>query len=412
MRSKTRLLLATTVAALWLASPRSASSAEPAVAPVPAPVGAPVTVTVTNPLPAARTSETIAISRAELVKLAPAFDLQKAEVVDAAGHPVLSQLVDLDADGAPDELVFQTDLAAHQQKAFQVRAGKRSLAARADFKVYGRFVRERHDDFAWENDLVAHRVYGPGLETWAKEPLVSSGIDTWVKRVPRLIVNDWYMTDDYHHESGEGADLYSVGKSRGCGGVGIWAGGKLVPSRNFTTSRVLASGPIRLVFELAFAPWEVAKGVRVSETKRVTLDAGTFFNRIESTFTVAGKAPAPLLAGIGIAKHAGSAVEVDAPSVSMRAYEPLKGPNGEASGNLGCAIVLPAGAPVDAHHSDLDYLVVTPVPPGGKLVYQAGTAWSKAGRVPDAAAWGREVQGLAARLAAPVTIALSAAKDK
>ena len=74
-------------------------------------------------------------------------------------------------------------------------------------------MRERHDDFAWENDRVAHRMYGTGLETWKKEPLTSSGIDVWVKRARRLVINDWYMTDDYHRDNGDGADFYSV-KSR------------------------------------------------------------------------------------------------------------------------------------------------------------------------------------------------------
>ena len=101
--------------------------------------------------------------------------------------------------------------------------------------VYGRFVRERFDDFVWENDLVAHRMYGPALETAAKEPLVSSGIDTWVKRAHRLVVNDWFMTGDYHRDQGEGADFYGVGKSRGCGGLGLWAGGKLNVSKNFVS---------------------------------------------------------------------------------------------------------------------------------------------------------------------------------
>ena len=80
-------------------------------------------------------------------------------------------------------------------------------------------MRERHDDFAWENDRVAHRMYGPDLEIWKKEPLTSSGIDVWVKRAKRLVVNDWYMTDDYHRDNGDGADFYSVSKSRGCGGI-------------------------------------------------------------------------------------------------------------------------------------------------------------------------------------------------
>ena len=210
-------------------------------------------------------------------------------MLDARGATVLSELVDDDGDESPDELVFQTDFAPRETKAFKLVSGKRALPAPADFKVYGRFVRERHDDFAWENDRVAHRIYGPGLETYAKDSLTSSGIDVWVKRVPKLIVNEWYMTDDYHQDHGEGADFYSVGKSRGCGGVGIWTGGALVSSRNFTGSRVLANGPVRLVFELTYAPWD-AGGAKVSETKRVTLDAGTAFNRIESTFVAPGDA--------------------------------------------------------------------------------------------------------------------------
>lgn len=33
------------------------------------------------------------------------------------------------------------------------------------FKAYGRFNRERFDDFAWGNDKIAHRTYGKALET-------------------------------------------------------------------------------------------------------------------------------------------------------------------------------------------------------------------------------------------------------
>ncbi len=236
--------------------------------------------------------------------------------------------------------------------------------------------------------------------------MISSGIDTWVKRAHKLVINDWYLTGDYHRDNGDGADFYGVGKSRGCGGLGIWAGGKLVVSRNFTSSRVLANGPIRLVFELRYAPWDVGAGVRVAETKRVTLDAGTAFNRFESTFTGAG--PAKLSAGVGIAKHAGSAVTVDAASASLRVWEPLKGKEGDDNGSLGCAIVLAPGAPLEEHHGDLDYLVVTPVPPGGKLVYHVGSTWDRGSKIRDAAAWGREVQALAARVAAPVKVSVSA----
>jgi hypothetical protein len=365
-------------------------------------------VEVTNSLPAERKRETVALARAEVAQLAPSADFKALVVTDSHGALVLSQLVDSDGDGEPDGLVFQTDLKPHETKAFKLRAGPRPPAARADFKVYGRFVRERLDDFAWENDLVAHRIYGPALETAKKEPLVSSGIDVWVKRVHGLVANDWYMTGDYHRDLGQGADFYAVGKSRGCGGLGIWSGGRLALSRNFAGSRVLASGPIRLVFELSYAPWEIAPGQRVAETKRITLDAGSQWNRIESTFTPSG--PGKLSAGIGIAKHAGNVMTVDAGSASLRVWEPLKGEKGDDNGNLGCAVVLTPGSALEEHPDDLQYLVVTTVPASGTLVYHMGTAWDRGGAVRDAAAWGREVQALAARLGAPLKVALSVPK--
>jgi hypothetical protein len=370
--------------------------------------GVVASVEVVNPLGSERKRETVAVDRKELAQLAPGADFKALVVTDPKGALLLSQLVDSDGDEEPDQLVFQTDLKPNETKIFKLRAGPRTPAARADFKVYGRFVRERADDFAWENDLVAHRVYGAALETAHKEPLVSSGIDVWVKRTHRLLVNDWYITGDYHRDQGEGADFYAVGKSRGCGGLGLWANGRLALSRNFTGSRVLASGPIRLIFELSYAPWEIAPGQRIAETKRFTLDAGSQWNHIESSFTPAG--PGKLSVGIGIAKHPGNAMALDVASSSLRVWEPLKGEKGDDNGNLGCAIVLRPGASLDEHPDDLEYVVVTPVPASGKLVYDMGTAWDRGGAIRDAANWAREVQAQASRSGAPVRATLSVAK--
>ncbi|MEI9950123.1 MAG: DUF4861 family protein [Pseudomonadota bacterium] len=366
-------------------------------------------VTAANPSTFARARETITLSGTELGKLAPGFELKKALVVDAAGRPVLSQLVDMNGDDAPDDLVFQADFGPGEVKRFNLRSGERHPAAPADYKAYGRFVRERHDDFVWENDLVAHRMYGPDLETWAKDPLVSSGIDTWAKRTTKLVVNEWYMTDDYHQDAGQGADFYGVGKSRGCGGLGVWAGGKLYSSRNFTRSRVLANGPIRLVFELTYAPWDVPGGAHIAETKRVILDAGTPFNRFESTFS-GGKGALSL--GIGIAKHAGGALQIDAGSSAMRVWEPVKDSKGIASGSLGCAIILNPGATLEAQTSDVDYLAVTSTDPAGRIVYQVGSAWDRSGRVRDAQAWAKTVESAAAKLAVPLQVQIAPAPTK
>jgi unsaturated rhamnogalacturonyl hydrolase len=363
-----------------------------------------VHVNVQNPLPTARASATVSTTIADLRRLQPGLDAAKLVVQDDKQQPVLSQLVDSDGDDTPDELVFQADLGARQTKVFTVSNGTRDHSKRDDFKVYGRFVRERHDDFAWENDRVAHRMYGPDLEIWKKEPLTSSGIDVWVKRTNRLVVNEWYLTDDYHRDNGDGADFYSVKTSRGCGGTAIWAGDKPAVSRNFVTSRVLTNGPIRLVFELGYAPFEAGPNLKVTETKRITLDAGTNFNRLASTFKVEGGA-AKVDVGVGIGKHPSSDLKTD--KAWMRTWEAVKDDNS----SLGCAVVVPPGTSAGIKTTDLDTFIVAKASANVPFVYYMGSEWSKRpGGAADAGAWTKVVQDEARDIGAPVKVTLSVKK--
>ncbi|HEY4158305.1 MAG TPA: glycoside hydrolase family 88 protein, partial [Polyangiaceae bacterium] len=363
-----------------------------------------IAVSVQNALAIARPAETIALELSELVKLLPSLQTAKLVVLDAAGKQRLSQLVDTDGDELADELVFQSDLGKNETQSFSVGEGKRLLPAQSDFKVYGRFVRERHDDFAWENDRVAHRVYGPALETWEKEPLTSSGIDVWCKRTERLVVNDWYQRDDYHHDNGEGADFYSVGRSRGCGGVGVWEKGKLAVSKNFSASRVLANGPIRLIFELSYAPWQTAGG-KVSEVKRVTVDRGSHFDRYQSSFKVERAVHGQRLSiAIGVAKHEGASLENDAAAHLVRSWEPIKGD----SGHIGCTVIDAPDAQDTFADSETDRLIVSTLPADqASATYLAGAGWDKGGDVADAAAWAALSADAAQRLQSPLRVTLA-----
>ena len=164
----------------------------------------------------ARTSQTIELSAKDLAPLGET-NLQKVHVRDAAGKELLCQAVDTDYDAfhRPDIVIFQADFAPSQTLTFTVGTGPKQVYTRAQFRAHGRFVRERFDDFAWENDRIAHRMYGKALETWAGEPLTSSTVDIWTKRVPQMVIDEWYMVDNYHVDTGQGADFYSAGKSRG-----------------------------------------------------------------------------------------------------------------------------------------------------------------------------------------------------
>jgi len=161
------------------------------------PVQNQLTVTATNRLKLARENETIELNAQLLASLAEK-DLMKLHVFDSSGKEVLSQAVDTDYDDyhKPDILIFQTNFAPNETKTFTVTAGKKREYTKEDFRAYGRFVRERFDDFTWENDRIAHRTYGKALRTWKGEPLTSSSIDIWSKRTPKLVLNDWYMVDN------------------------------------------------------------------------------------------------------------------------------------------------------------------------------------------------------------------------
>jgi unsaturated rhamnogalacturonyl hydrolase len=375
------------VVALPLATVRPEAAAEPRLR-----------LTARNPLPAARPSETLELSAAALSSSFRAEDLARVHVrEEPSGCEVLSQAVDLTGDGVPEQLVFQVDFAPRETRVFSLTPGERRKPVRDDFRVYGRFVRERFDDFAWENDRIAHRMYGAALETWEKEPLTSSTVDVWCKRTRRLVINDWYMVDDYHVDHGEGADFYSAGRSRGCGGSGLWSGGRLYTSRNFRQSRVLASGPIRLVFELVYEAWDVA-GTQVAETKRITLDAGWNMDRFESFYRATGDA-APTWAA-GIKKAAGSQVRVERGEGWLRTWEPVV----DKQGWLGCGLIVDPASLVDVVEADGNALVVSRSAAGTPVRYYAGFGWDRSGDFAGLADWDAYLRAVARRLRAPIEI--------
>lgn len=284
--------------------------------------------------------ETIEVTLGSLPGVGKPADLRRVRVRDeATGQELLAQAMDTDGDYDEDTLVFQADLARGGTHRFSLALGEPRAYRPEDFRVYGRFNRERFDDFVWENDKVAFRMYGQALETWVREPLTSSSVDAWVKKTPRLVANEWYLVDDYHKDHGEGGDFYSAGKTRGCGGSGLIADGRLFTSKNFRKSRVLSRGPIRLLFELEYEAWDVA-GVKVKETKRVSLDAGSNFNRMENVYTTEGGAPLPagFLYATGSKKEKGADVRVDPKVGVVRTWEELN--RYGKDGWMGCAVIV------------------------------------------------------------------------
>ena len=389
-----------------LALPLAALGLGAAPAPQPA-----ATITVRNQLNLARRAETISLPLAQLpaaVRQLPAASLR----VRASGSQVVlvSQLLDDDGDGKPDELLFQTDIPARGTQTFTLAAGTAAGPA-SPLTTFARFVPERTDDFAWENERVAFRTYGPNAQELydKKDPAgtLSSGMDCWLKRVSYPIIDKWYGKHvhekpfAYHTDTGEGYDPYHVGSSRGVGGTGVLVGDKLYVSRTFATYKVRATGPIRTVFELTYAPWE-ANGQPVTEKKIISLDLGSNMTRYEEHLA----APTPLPnCTIGLTLHEEKgAVKADRPAGWCRYWEKID------DSYLGTGVVVAPSYLLDYqdHRSaekDHSQLYMVTKPAQGTVIFYAGFGWQKSGQFATAAAWDAYLAEFAQRLASPLAVA-------
>ena len=256
--------------------------------------------------------------------------------------------------------------------------------------AYATFMPQRKDDFAWENERIAFRVYGPALEATGE---ISSGLDVWVKRTRKPIVEKWYYLAQYHKDHGEGLDMYKVGPSRGCGATGILRDGKVCVANNFTTWRLLENGPARVAFELRYAPYDAA-GVKVRETRRISLETGSNLNRVEARFDWDG-GPDALEAVVGIVKRDGGGAPDYGRDGSWMAYWE---PEQKGNGTIGCGVTMTSPArPLDT--PEQAFLQAT-VKRGQRLVYYAGAGWTRSGDFPNKEAWVRYVSEFCGRISA------------
>lgn len=344
-------------------------------------------VEVTNTLDIARPEAVVEFALSDVLSQTGLKDARLIAVEDQTTHTHLPvQLYSSSGSTSPDRLLVLVSISAIQKIRLVFRQSSETNSAKP--LVFGRLVPERKDDFAWENDKVAYRVYGPALQAGGE---ISSGIDVWSKRVPALIINDWYKRDadgartknpalSYHKDDGTGLDSYDVGKTRGCGGTAVWSNGKLYVSKNFTSTKILARGPIRFSFELEYAPWN-ADGTTILEKKIITLDAGSHLNKIQSTFSFGGAQPMKI--AVGLATHAGARTSNPIEGRILSVWEPLSDPS---AGTDGTAISLPMGSEAAIVKAEGNAFFVLNANSGVPLTYYAGAGWSKSD-TPTQKAW-------------------------
>jgi hypothetical protein len=364
-------------------------------------------VIVKNSLAIAR-HEIVSISKNVLSELTDGNAEMALVVKDKkTGEFVLSQGIDHTGDALTDELLFEAALGPNEVKEFIVSQSDGTILNTINRSTHSRLVPERVDDYAWENDLVAFRTYGPEAQRLVDEKqkggTLSSGLDCWLKRVNYPVIDKWYKKyvdgGSYHKDDGEGYDPYHVGASRGCGGIGVWKNDSLYVSKNFVSHRKIAEGPVRNIFELTYAPWQ-ADGAVIHETKRITIDLGEQLYKVEELFS--SDKPLPnITIGITLHEKAGK-VSVDPLQGTFSYWETID------DSELGTAVVIDP-ADVITHSDfrtkkkDLSQLYIIAKPQSG-LSYYTGFAWKKAGAVNTSEEWVNYLNTFSKRLNTPLII--------
>lgn len=308
-------------------------------------------------------------------------------VYDDDGQAVPSQLV-YDAEGSLYSILFQADVEAGASTRYRVARGQRE-----DYepKAYGRYVPERMDDYAWENNLTAYRIYGPAL----KDPQ-TQGVDVWVKNTSRLIINEWFAKGDYHHNYGEGMDCYKVANTLGGGALAVVNNSQLVLSGNYLKQECKQNGPLRTSADFVYAAVEVG-GHNVVMHRTITLDADNRFTRQEYWFE-GFEGEIEVVAGIiqhDVKERTDGTNYVALTEAASDSKEP------ERDGNISLAVVLEGGEStpdIDSHA-----LVKRRVKAGEKIVMLNGAGWSLGG-VPTHQEWLEQVERAAEQLAHPLKV--------
>lgn len=360
-------------------------------------------VRVSNPLNIERPGELVVVRWSLLQGKLAALDPANVAVYEKNNEkPLLSQVVDYDQDGKPEELVFQSSFKPKEAKEFVLKqsAGEKQLpAALTD----ARFMVPR-EDLAWENNRIAFRMYGPAM---AKD--VNNGIDVWTKRVRYLIVKKWYEGEEkepkisYHEDHGEGADYFSVGRTLGVGACALIKGDSLYQPGVFQKYRIIAAGPLMAIFELTYNPFEY-EGKKITQVVRITLGAGVHLNKVEATF-LNGKAKGRVPFAAGVVKRKGATTFSD----KIAGWTGLWGltTEKEAVGYLGTGIVMPKAAVKEIKENNIHALILGTAELGKPVTYYAGAGWTLSGDFSTADSWTKYLGTFSQKIASPVVVKVS-----
>ena len=348
-----------------------------------------VKVSVKNSSDLDRAAETIELDFGNIMASHPEITAENVVVTDAAGVQIPSQVYT--EDYGMVKLIFQAAVPAGKTVEYTVKAGEREAY---DTLVFSRYVPERLDDYAYENNRIAGRVYGPALS----DPR-TLGPDIWLKRVESLVVDKRYELNDYHHDQGDGMDCYKVANTLGGGALAPYADDKIVLGDNYETYNRICNGPIRTKVLFTYKPFKV-DGNTVTLKRELTVDANTNFIKISNWFN----APVDELPVVlGAVLHDVLDRE-DGDYYIAFTEKASDSADPDADGNISVGLVVDAGEDdVEAGTMDGHAVLKYNITPGKRADVWTGSGWSKGG-IESPEAWNKIVKDFAYAQAHPLEV--------
>ena len=330
-------------------------------------------VEITNETSIEKKNEMITVSWADLTQKLSLQGENSIIILNETGSQIPYQILFKGMD-VPQEVIFQVSLNPGEKAIYTIKTGKAETFVK---KTHGRAVPERKDDFAWENDRIAFRMYGPAL---AKEN-PSNGVDIWLKRTDSLIIDKFYKDDlenglSYHVDHGLGLDCYKVAHTLGAGGIAPYINDSLFAGGFYTAAKVLDSGELRTAFELTYDSVPAADGKLFSQKMIITIDAGSQLNKAVVSYDgdfdkmqVAG--------GIWLHKEIGNIFE-NKDDGCIAYGETATSDAGVPAGRNYIGVIFPDGV-AGIKQQDEHLLAIADYNKGDEITYYFGGGWSKWG---------------------------------
>lgn len=337
-------------------------------------------------------SELVRVSWVDVLKVYPTIDTANFQVINKATAGQLPYQLEKLGGAEVRFLLLRVAIKAKSKLELKLSKGKPNPPVT---KAYGRYVPERKDDFAWENDKIAFRMYGKALEGTNEN---AYGMDVWVKRTSDMVINKRYKVDNYHKDHGDGLDYYSVGTTLGAGDMAPYLADTIWYLGNYRSYKILDNGPLRTSFQLVYDE-ATANGVKIKVTKQISIDAGSQLNRVENTYSFSGQTALPVAVGLATRKEEKKDIFTDTKAGVLGYWEPVHG----ADGITGVGAVL-LKTPIQIKQKHNQLLGIGTAKTDQPIIYYTGAAWNKAGEFTDSKQWFDYLQNFNHKLKQPLKV--------